>query len=145
MRKKPYVLLCSFFCWQTLLNFGSTSRYQFDAATLYAQWKEKSGSGSGRRTGSASNDRWRGPPGGWKSSSGGTATLDGGTAPADNGETTPTGDGTTSSGGAASLNPFTGDTSNIPPYVCLICVSLAVMLFLFRAERRKKRMYAQDR
>lgn len=85
--------------------------------TLFARWEEVV-KGNGRRTGSTSDDRRRVLPDDvWMPSS----------------------------GGVASSNPFTGDRSNIPLCVSLLCASLATMTFCLRAGRRGKRIDAQER
>ena len=107
--------------------------------TLYAQWKarmEKHPSkDSGGRT-TPSNSDWMPWSDGTASPGDSVHPQNDGAAPASDGTATP-------SGNTAVSNSNTGDTSSMPLYVSLLCISLAVMIFLLWAMRREKRFDAQ--
>lgn len=96
--------------------------------TLYAQWRKITGSG---------NDRTR------PSGSGQTMWDDGITSINDVMMTECDG-ATALSSNSAVPNPYTGDISNLPLCASLLCVSLAVIMFFLWAERREKRLDAQE-
>lgn len=96
---------------------------------LYAQWRKMAAGGSGGTR--PSGGGWTLP---W---SDGTTTVSDGDVPLANSAITP-------SGGKASPNPYTGVVNNIPLCVSLLCISLAVMIFLLWTERREKRIDARE-